>query len=381
MPTNRRNTANSYSRSRTRYKVSHRRKNSGRLIFASAFAVVVACAFGLSFCWYMGIGVFAPRVDNNTKIISLESVSSDSVYQETVEFALTQEMLANIPNSDTPVGFSLSTLSATDLSAGELQVINDALAGIPEDATAGFILLNMNTGRGLAYKADAGIYGDTSIISSYATFVCEQVVDSQKAYFSEERDNLEKAIIERDEEAYRSLREKFDSMGWQEYLTALNASSCYVTGSVYSTYSARTSMSLWFHTMSYIDLVDERPAAAFLYEAFKQTNPAYVRTGLANVPGAVVQSMAGSYAGDSSGANSLCDCGVIQIGDVRYLLCIMSSMKADEANSQVMNTLVKAIMNARDETALQTLTKTTITNPNGTTEERYTNKNGTVISR
>lgn len=201
--------------------------------------------------------------------------------------------------------------------------------------TVGFTLINLSTGKGIAYNLDSRVYGASSFKGPYGAYLCQHLGDADTSYpagadsagagISGSIDSLlQPMIVNSDNNAFSSLRNAYDSSGFADWLSTCGVDSAIMHDTHFPRYSARESALLWLHTYQY--LKTETPTAQHLASLYAQTNVSFIRAGVSGVDG--VQTVRNKAGWCASGARftGLCDAGLIECADgTTYLMSTMTN--------------------------------------------------------
>lgn len=201
--------------------------------------------------------------------------------------------------------------------------------------TVGFTLINLNTGKGIAYNLDSRVYGASSFKGPYAAFLCQHLGDNDASYPSGSEaagsgvsssiySLMQPMILYSDNSAFSSLRNTYDSAGFAEWLNSCGVDSEIMHDTHFPRYSARESALLWLRTYQY--LKTNTPTAQNLASLYEQTNVSFIRSGVSD-DGEVeaVLNKAGWCSG-SERFTGLCDAGLIKCTDgTTYLMSTMTN--------------------------------------------------------
>lgn len=201
--------------------------------------------------------------------------------------------------------------------------------------TVGFTLINLNTGKGIAYNLDSRVYGASSFKGPYAAFLCQHLGDNDASYPSGSEaagsgvsssiySLMQPMILYSDNSAFSSLRNTYDSAGFAEWLNSCGVDSEIMHDTHFPRYSARESALLWLRTYQY--LKTNTPTAQNLASLYEQTNVSFIRSGVSG-DGEVeaVLNKAGWCSG-SERFTGLCDAGLIKCtDDTTYLMSTMTN--------------------------------------------------------
>lgn len=201
--------------------------------------------------------------------------------------------------------------------------------------TVGFTLINLNTGKGIAYNLDSRVYGASSFKGPYAAFLCQHLGDNDASYPSGSEaagsgvsssiySLMQPMILYSDNSAFSSLRNTYDSAGFAEWLNSCGVDSEIMHDTHFPRYSARESALLWLHAYQY--LKTNTPTAQNLASLYEQTNVSFIRSGVSDDEGVeAVLNKAGWCAG-SERFTGLCDAGLIKCTDgTTYLMSTMTN--------------------------------------------------------
>lgn len=201
--------------------------------------------------------------------------------------------------------------------------------------TVGFTLINLNTGKGIAYNLDSRVYGASSFKGPYAAFLCQHLGGNDASYPSDSEaagsgvsssiySLMQPMILYSDNSAFSSLRNTYDSAGFAEWLNSCGVDSEIMHDTHFPRYSARESALLWLRTYQY--LKTNTPTAQNLASLYEQTNVSFIRSGVSG-DGEVeaVLNKAGWCSG-SERFTGLCDAGLIKCTDgTTYLMSTMTN--------------------------------------------------------
>lgn len=315
---------------------------------ASAIAAAVAL------CAVVGIGAAvasSSRPAPNGILLSSSFVNyaanavattTNTAAEEAAAGLVAQRLTPNALNSVDSFATAPGTFSliegedATPLSEEQQESLAAATQNIEDGGyTVGFTLINLNTGKGIAYNLDSRIYGASSFKGPYAAFLCQHLGDNDASYPSGSEaagsgvsssiySLMQPMILYSDNSAFSSLRNTYDSAGFAEWLNSCGVDSEIMHDTHFPRYSARESALLWLRTYQY--LKTNTPTAQNLASLYEQTNVSFIRSGV-NDDGEVeaVLNKAGWCAG-SERFTGLCDAGLIKCTDgTTYLMSTMTN--------------------------------------------------------
>lgn len=315
---------------------------------ASAIAAAVAL------CAVVGIGAAvasSSRPAPNGILLSSSFVNyaanavattTNTAAEEAAAGLVAQRLTPNALNSVDSFATAPGTFSliegedATPLSEEQQESLAAATQNIEDGGyTVGFTLINLNTGKGIAYNLDSRVYGASSFKGPYAAFLCQHLGDNDASYPSGSEaagsgvsssiySLMQPMILYSDNSAFSSLRNTYDSAGFAEWLNSCGVDSEIMHDTHFPRYSARESALLWLRTYQY--LKTNTPTAQNLASLYEQTNVSFIRSGVSG-DGEVeaVLNKAGWCSG-SERFTGLCDAGLIKCTDgTTYLMSTMTN--------------------------------------------------------
>lgn len=270
------------------------------------------------------------------------ATTTDAAAEEAAAGIVAQRLTPNALNNvnsfaTTPGTFSLiEGEDSTPLSEEQQESLAAATQNIEGGSyTVGFTLINLNTGKGIAYNLDSRVYGASSFKGPYAAYLCQHLGDNDASYpFGSEAAGpgvsssmyslIQPMILYSDNSAFSSLRNTYDSAGFAEWLNSCGVDSEIMHDTHFPRYSTRESALLWLRTYQY--LKTNTPTAQNLASLYEQTNVSLIRSGVSN-DGEVeaVLNKAGWCAGRER-FTGLCDAGLIKCTDgTTYLMSTMTN--------------------------------------------------------
>lgn len=270
------------------------------------------------------------------------AATTNTAAEEAAAGLVAQRLTPNALNSvdsfaTAPGRFSLiEGEDAAPLSEEQQESLAAATQNIEDGGyTVGFTLINLNTGKGIAYNLDSRVYGASSFKGPYAAYLCQHLGDNDASYPSGSEaagsgvsssiySLMQPMILYSDNSAFNSLRNTYDSVGFAEWLNSCGVDSEIMHDTHFPRYSARESALLWLRTYQY--LKTNTPTAQNLASLYEQTNVSFIRSGV-NDDGEVeaVLNKAGWCAG-SERFTGLCDAGLIKCTDgTTYLMSTMTN--------------------------------------------------------
>lgn len=336
-----------------------------------------AIAAAIALCAVVGIGAAvasSSRPAPNGMLLSSSFVNyaanavattTNTAAEEAAAGLVAQRLTPNALNSvdsftTAPGTFSLiEGENATPLSEEQQESLAAATQNIEGGGyTVGFTLINLNTGKGIAYNLDSRVYGASSFKGPYAAFLCQHLGDNDASYPSGSEaagsgvsssiySLMQPMILYSDNSAFSSLRNTYDSAGFAEWLNSCGVDSEIMHDTHFPRYSARESALLWLRTYQY--LKTNTPTAQNLASLYEQTNVSFIRSGVSDDEGVeAVLNKAGWCAG-SERFTGLCDAGLIKCTDgTTYLMSTMTNSPDGGLYTIRLANLASALFECRD---------------------------------
>lgn len=293
------------------------------------------------------------------------ATTTNTAAEEAAAGLVAQRLTPNALNSvdsftTAPGTFSLiEGENATPLSEEQQESLAAATQNIEGGGyTVGFTLINLNTGKGIAYNLDSRVYGASSFKGPYAAFLCQHLGDNDASYPSGSEaagsgvsssiySLMQPMILYSDNSAFSSLRNTYDSAGFAEWLNSCGVDSEIMHDTHFPRYSTRESALLWLRTYQY--LKTNTPTAQNLASLYEQTNVSFIRSGVSD-DGEVeaVLNKAGWCSG-SERFTGLCDAGLIKCTDgTNYLMSTMTNSPDGGLYTVRLANLASALFECRD---------------------------------
>ncbi len=346
-----------------------------RLLAVGLLALLVAAAVWatvLIFGWHTSSGDLDNEGSSETSETSITILDAEAVdYSYTPD---TSDAL-NLPAAEDGVeAFSLTKASTPNIDDTQLERINQAIAQIESLGDLSFVLLNLDTGQGIAYHTDTSVYGASSFKAMYAVYLCQYLIengelslddwclasgsyssdssggstdssDNSSAEHYQVSELIEAAIVNSDNNSYIYLRNAYDDMGLEEWLTSISATEIAVSTWNYPTYCARTSVALWLNAYNYFQSNTE--LAQWLRELCGSTVTSFLRSGI-NDTTATVYNKAGWYPDDGTAYSATVDAGIVVDAEGNtYLISIMTSMSYSDSSVAAYQELASALYEIR----------------------------------
>lgn len=290
----------------------------------------------------------------------------DEVLQSAIASALDADAVRSIDAaSDTPQVFSLLEQGAS--TERDLSALNSAIAAIETQGyTVGCFMIDVDTGNGVAYNLDSRVYGASSFKGPYAAFLCERLADGGQGLSAYSMSLLESMVIYSDNDAFRILRNTYDSAGFADWVASCGVATDIVYDTHFPRYSARESALLWLHMHDYLESGADH--ASYLAELYQQTNTSFIRDGVStvqdegqdgeggdgetqnaetqNAETPVVMNKAGWNASGTR-FSGLCDAGIIEYQGKTYVMSVMCSAPDSESHRAQVSAVAQALFDLR----------------------------------
>lgn len=350
-------------------------KKAGNFLGLHKKASAIAAAVAL--CAVVGIGaavVSSSRPAPNGMLLSSSFVNyaanavattTNTAAEEAAAGLVAQRLTPNALNSvdsftTAPGTFSLiEGENATPLSEEQQESLAATTQNIEGGGyTVGFTLINLNTGKGIAYNLDSRVYGASSFKGPYAAFLCQHLGDNDASYPSGSEaagsgvsssiySLMQPMILYSDNSAFSSLRNTYDSAGFAEWLNSCGVDSEIMHDTHFPRYSARESALLWLHAYQY--LKTNTPTAQNLASLYEQTNVSFIRSGVSDDEGVEAVLNKAGWCSGSERFTGLCDAGLIKCTDgTTYLMSTMTNSPDGGLYTVRLANLASALFECRD---------------------------------
>lgn len=271
-------------------------------------------------------------------VATTTDAAADEAAAGLVAQRLTPDALNSVDSFATAPGtFSLiEGEDATPLSEEQQESLAAATQNIEGGGyTVGFTLINLNTGKGIAYNLDSRVYGASSFKGPYAAYLCQHLGDDDASYPSGSEaagsgvsssiySLIQPMILYSDNSAFSSLRNTYDSAGFAEWLNSCGVDSEIMHDTHFPRYSARESALLWLHTYQY--LKTNTPTAQNLTSLYEQTNVSFIRSGVSDDEEVEAVLNKAGWCSGRERFTGLCDAGLIKCSDgTTYLMSTMTN--------------------------------------------------------
>ena len=210
---------------------------------------------------------------------------------------------------------------SSDMKKRLQNAINKAQSG---GNSVGFMLVEIKTGKGVAYNADQSIYSASSVKGPYVAAMTWYRPES----FSKDRGTINSVLAYSDNEGYNALHRKYGTVErkWAKEAGADSISWGWGSVGTYARYSARNLAKMWMLMYSYFEYDEIGKKLAPMYE---QANVSEIRL----AAGGKVRTKAG-WTPSSYGASYAVynDAGIVYDGDNPYILAFMSTVPSESGH-------------------------------------------------
>lgn len=381
-PLDERSAAHAAEMASDKYHASHAAKAASAYLqkarnFLGLHKKASAIAAAIALCAVVGIGAAvasSSRPAPNGILLSSSFVNyaanavattTNTAAEEAAAGLVAQRLTPNALNSvdsfaTAPGTFSLiEGENSTPLSEEQQESLAAATQNIKGGGyTVGFALINLNTGKGIAYNLDSRVYGASSFKGPYAAFLCQHLGDNDASYPSDSEaagsgvsssiySLMQPMILYSDNSAFSSLRNTYDSAGFAEWLNSCGVDSEIMHDTHFPRYSTRESALLWLHTYQY--LKTNTPTAQNLASLYKQTNVSFIRSGVSGDDKVEAVLNKAGWCSGSERFTGLCDAGLIKCTDgTTYLMSTMTNSPDGGLYTVRLANLASALFECRD---------------------------------
>lgn len=294
-------------------------------------------------------------------VATTTDAAADEAAAGLVAQRLTPDALNSVDSfASTPDTFSLiEGEEAAPLSEEQQESLAAATQNIEGGGyTVGFTLINLNTGKGIAYNLDSRVYGASSFKGPYAAYLCQHLGDNDASYPSGSEaagsgisssiySLMQPMILYSDNSAFSSLRNTYDSAGFAEWLNSCGVDSEIMHDTHFPRYSARESALLWLHTYQY--LKTNTPTAQNLASLYEKTNVSFIRSGVSDDEEVEAVLNKAGWSSGSERFTGLCDAGLIKCTDgTTYLMSTMTNSPDGGLYTVRLTNLASTLFECRD---------------------------------
>ena len=235
-----------------------------------------------------------------------------------------------------------------------------------DDHTFGFLLMDLETGRGFAYNIDEEFYGASSFKAPFAAFICEKYLETEEESPDDQmytsgrgidyipaslrvEDLINQTITYSDNSAYGVLRQNFGyTETFERWLGSLGMEPSQYAGETwYPTYSVREAAVFWADIWNYIESDGEY--SEWLAGLFADTNLSALRDAsdwaaedlAADLNVDVLNKAGWIYDVDYE---AIIDNGIIYVDGSPYLMCLSTNAPYNDANFEELTELAYSIL-------------------------------------
>ena len=277
-----------------------------------------------------GVGTAVPGVSSTTSKFtgSVDNVSPSA--------------MISIPGSKSVESITVGKESASSEDCSfDTEEIKSAISAIEEYGDCGFVFLDMNTGRGLAYNAEEEIY----IASAAKVVLTHFALQNGAAENEDDRYNMEEAIKYSDNDAYEGFGYNYSGNGYGEWLNDHDVWFDDYVFDLYPPMSARSLASFWVEILDYVN--SESEDAQWFAELLASTETSFIRDGVGETGAHVMNK--GGWIGEENYA-SVTDAGIIELNGHTYLMVIVTGQMDDEAITEInVTNLASALFAVRNQ--------------------------------
>ena len=256
-------------------------------------------------------------------------------------------------------GVALSSASASAI--GETVTVFDQA-----DWKSGYLLVDLETGRGIAGNIDERVFGASAIKGPFVHFLCEKWLDTGKASLEDEvtvgektmtlKEAVEDAIIKSGNESYKVLFSTY-SAGWATWVGELGVGSEFNSHQRNPYYTARESALMWLAAYNYVNAEGDARGqhAQWLSEMLSDTQVSFMRHAIAGGD-VTVASKPGWYATPEDSEydmDSFCEAGIVSEGGHDYLLTVMTDAAYKGTIENAFEDIIQAVWSARHDIAAE----------------------------
>ena len=223
--------------------------------------------------------------------------------------------------------------------SSELSSVRKAIAQVEEYGSCGFVFIDMNTGRGFAYNADAVTYIASAAKAPMAYYALLHGAGADE--FT--RGNIEGAIVDSDNDAFEGFAYNYAN---EEYNAWLIEHGVYHDDYYYDLYppmSARSLASFWAEILNYLQ--GDSDDAKWFAGLLASTTTSFIRDGVQDTGASVINK--GGWIAEE-GYASVSDAGIIELDGHVYIMAIVTGASDWGVTEANVTELASALFEARD---------------------------------
>jgi len=337
-------------------------------LIALVAALLIVLGFGLAF----GTGLLkvADRMTGQWEPAAEQEQTEGEQGAPAAEEASTTEETATVPTYE-PVAYPVDPVDLSDIS-GEKEIttfalydfdnteptlseeqeeaIQDAIDSVRSGRNAGFVFIDLNTGKGIAYNSTKTVFGASSFKGPYSLYICQTAIDEGRTTTDSGTGSLiSSAITYSDNSAYMSLRNQYNGAHFNEWLEDMDIDVSHFTKWIFPEYTAQESAKFW--EAAYLYQQEGNETSKWLFDLYSNTNVSFIRDALEDEK-VQVWNKAGWVAnskGASSRSNGVSDAGIIaEEGGHTYVMSILTDTPDSGSAQATVKDMASSLWDARD---------------------------------
>lgn len=254
--------------------------------------------------------------------------------------------ILSIPDGERVSALALNpSYSSPKLDTSILPKIEQAISEIEQNGECGFVFLNLQTGRGIAYRADARPYIASASKAPVVLYALQQAEAQQQEIPEWERQEMEAALKHSDNDAFDAFGFNYMNGEYASWLAAYDVDYNAEYG-LYLYASARNMAAIWNDIDAYLQTNTEN--ARWFADCLANTNRSFIRDGISETE-AKTWNKGGWIA--SEGMSSTSDAGIIELDGSRYLMAIVTGQPNSVDAQERVATLARLLFAERNRLA------------------------------
>lgn len=283
---------------------------------------------------------------------------------------LEQADLSVVPSGREITAFSVLTGSSEPLGEDQAAELQSAISAFGDSGYhTGFVVLDLTTGRGVSYNADADFFSASTIKAPFVTFLWQELIEGGKAsvgdtltkaevyggtgVMASEEDKTEYTLEEvmantirySDNTGYAMLRGSYDGDSWDAWTAEAGVPQAESDAGWYYDYCACDLAKYWIAIDGYLEGGTE--GARCIKELFGSTEVSFIRQALGS--DCAVHAKAGFESSVIGSAAALNDAGIVESPSGDYLVAIMSDADYSHPDATENAHLVVELIEALDD--------------------------------
>jgi len=244
-----------------------------------------------------------------------------------------------IPASPSVVAVELGGgASSKEPSGIDLSKVQQAVSAIERNGDCGFVFVDLDTGRGLAYNAAEVMYVASAAKAPFIYWLITSGIELDE----EDRENVQWTIEDSENEAFESLFFQYYSDDYAKMMDDYGITHEDYTGDFYPKMGARNLASLWAAMYQYTQSGTED--GTWLGKLFGMATTSFIRDGVKGT-GATVMNKAGWIGEDEY--MSVSDAGIIKEDGHTYLMAIVTAQSDNDADEAHVSALARVLFDLR----------------------------------